>query len=74
MLSQLNLFCEQLTEIYIPYNLKNIGERAFAGCLNLKSIHYPQNKFNWESIEKRTNWNSDTGEYTVYCYDGTLEK
>ena len=28
----------------------------------------------WRAIEKEDDWDVDTGDYTVYCTDGTIDK
>ncbi len=69
-------FCnnEDLTEIVIPSSVTLIEECAFLSCVNLTSIKYLGTMKSWIAIEKCESWDDDTGEYTVTCEDGTLDK
>lgn len=50
-----------------------IGDHAFGGCSGLTSITFQGTKRQWSDINKRTNWNSGTGNYTMTCTDGVLD-
>lgn len=43
-----------LQELYLPQNVKEIGARAFAGCINLKQVH----------------WNCECKEIPTLCFGG----
>ncbi len=66
--------CSGLTSITIPDSVKSISDSAFSDCSGLTSINYNGTKAQWSAITKRTEWNSDTGNYTIYCTDGTISK
>lgn len=66
--------CSSLTSIVIPDSVTSIGYNAFAGCSNLTEIIYKGTKEQWENIKKSSGWDSNAGNYTVRCTDGTLTK
>jgi len=66
-------------EVVIPnvYNglpVTSIGDCAFSGCTSLTSITYAGTKAEWDSISKGSGWNYGTGNYTVHCTDGDINK
>lgn len=54
--------------------MTSIGGDAFYGCGGLTSITFNGTKEQWIAIEKEYGWDSDTGNYTVQCTDGKLDK
>ena len=66
--------CSNLTSITIPSSVTSIGNSAFKGCENLTSIYFKGTKSQWNAIKKSSDWNYDTGSYTVYCTDGTIKE
>lgn len=64
----------ELTEVSLPAALQKICAYAFAGCRSLTKIRYRGSKAQWNKIAKEGGWNQDTGNYTVYCTDGEIEK
>ncbi len=67
-------YCTSLQSITIPSSVTSIEMGAFINCKNLNSIHFSGTKSQWKAINKRSDWNSLTGTYKVYCTDGTLNK
>ncbi len=63
-----------LTVVAIPSAIKELGKSAFACCENLSRILYDGTTEQWNNLTKGDNWDYGTGEYTVYCTDGTVEK
>lgn len=66
-------------EIAIPsqYNGKPItviGNYAFDGCSGLTSITFQGTMQQWKDIGKGYDWNRGTGDFTVTCTDGVLDK
>ncbi len=64
--------CSSLTEITIPNSVKSIGKRAFFGCSSLINIIFKGTKKEWKAIKKKSRWDSNTGNYTVYCSGGKM--
>ena len=68
-------YCSNLKSVTINSSmLRNIGDNAFYGCLNLTSIIYSGHSAQWRIIKKAVSWNSNTGNYTVSCTDRKLTK
>lgn len=65
--------CIGLKKIYIGSGLTSIDKWCFAHCSELAEIHYKGTISQWNSIAKGTGWNSDTGEYVVYCKNGNTK-
>ena len=66
--------CTALTTITLPNSLTNIGSRVFANCIYLTTINYAGTTSQWNAITFGTDWNKNTGNYTIYCTDGTISK
>ena len=66
--------CSSLTNIVIPESVTNIADAAFYGCSNLTSIQFSGTTEQWAAISFGSNWNTNTGNYTVTCTDGTVTK
>lgn len=67
-------YCGKLTETVIPESVVFIDGEAFRGCESLRVIRYGGTKAQWETIEFGDHWDDETGNYTVYCTDGTIVK
>lgn len=66
--------CISLTDVVLPSSLVKIENNAFDCCINLVNIHFKGTRDQWEAIQKGKMWDKSTGNYTVYCTDGTLHK
>ena len=66
--------CGFLTQINIPNNVTIIEESTFGFCLSLTDILYNGTISQWESIQRKNYWDNNTGEYTIYCKDGSIGK
>ena len=66
--------CEQLTYVEFTTSVTKIESKAFANCVNLLCIRYNGTMEQWSAIEKGVEWDVETGNYTVYCTDGTITK
>lgn len=67
------------TDIVIPsvhdgLPVTSIGGAAFLGCSSLTSITFSGTKAQWDAIEKVDDWNYNTGNYTIHCTDGDIQK
>lgn len=58
--------CKSLKVVQIGSGLKYINVRAFDGCTSLVSIMYNGNFEQWSQITKCTDWDRDTGNYTIF--------
>lgn len=63
-----------LTNISIPMSVTSIGLGAFVYCSSLTYINFEGTKAQWEAIKKGSEWNDNTGDYTVHCKDGDIAK
>ena len=66
--------CTGLTYVAIPDSVTSIGGLAFFGCTSLRTIRYGGTVAQWEAIFKYPRWANGTGNFTVYCSDGTITK
>lgn len=66
--------CDRLKTISLPSSVAAFGDSVFKKCGNLKEIRFGGTADQWNSIIKYDNWKRDTGEFTVVCSDGTLDK
>ncbi len=66
--------CTGLTSVTIPDSVTSIGSYAFYGCTELTEIHYSGTMEQWNSISKGSDWNYNTGTYTIYCNNGNISK
>lgn len=66
--------CTSLASVTIGNGILNIGEGSFYRCKALTEIHYNGTREQWNAIGKGLDWNSYTGEYTIYCTDGEIGK
>ena len=60
--------------VMIPSTVTSIGNDAFWECSELTSIIYNGTVARWQAISKGDYWDADTGDYTVYCWDGEISK
>lgn len=65
--------CGNIESITIPESIKSIGENVFTNCNRLETIKYLGTVEEWNAIIKGAGWDSNTGNYTVVCSDGTIE-
>ena len=66
--------CSGLTSVTIPDSVMSIGHTAFEDCSGLTSITFQGTMQQWKDISKGYDWNYNTGNYTVTCTDGVLDK
>ena len=63
-----------LTSITIPTSVTTIGTSAFFNCSALTNIIFNGTMAQWKAITKSYGWNLYTGDFTVTCIDGKLDK
>ncbi len=63
-----------VTSITIPDSVTSIGNSVFYKCSGLTNINYQGTMAQWNTISKDSNWSSNTGDFTITCTDGTLDK
>lgn len=66
--------CNSLTSITIPESVTIIDYSAFENCISLTSINFGGTKAQWETIAKGSDWDKNTGNYTITCSDGSIVK
>ena len=65
-------YCCGLTSITIGNGVTRIGVNAFENCYRLTRINFNGTKAEWNAISKGSNWNINTGAYTIYYTDGNI--
>ena len=66
--------CSSLTSVIIPDSVTSIDSGAFDDCQDLSNVTFDGTIKQWDEISKKSYWNSNTGNYTIYCTDGTISK
>ena len=66
--------CTGLTSVAIDNGVTSVGIGVFSDCDKLTRIDFNGTKAQWKAIKKGNNWSGNTGDFTVYCTDGTLSK
>lgn len=66
--------CTSLTTVNIPAGVTVIGDYAFGYCTALTTINFGGTTKQWNDVAKKNNWDSNTGNYTVVCTDGSITK
>ena len=66
--------CVNLSEIKIGSSVGYIELGAFDYCAALEKIDYNGTVTRWGNISKDDNYNVDSGDYKIYCLNGTLNK
>ncbi len=66
--------CNGLTSVTIDNSVTDINHYAFDWCSELTNITFNGTMEQWLAVEKRSTWNDHTGNFTVTCTDGKLDK
>lgn len=67
-------FNEFIHELYIPKSVSYIYGGILYNSPNLTTIRYRGTIEEWDSINKYSNWDEGSPEYTIYCTDGQISK
>ena len=66
--------CTSLTSVVIGDGVTSIDAFAFAFCASLTDIYYTGTATEWSAVTKGSNWNYNTGAYTVHFNYGAEEE
>ena len=66
--------CTALESVTLSGKISYIREGLFYECSALTGINFAGTTAQWDAICKRADWDYSTGNYTVYCIDGNIEK
>ncbi len=67
--------CSGLTSVTIGNGVTSIGKYAFDDCTSLASITFNVTIDEWYyAIAKVSDWDRNTGNYTIHCTDGDIAK
>jgi hypothetical protein len=66
--------CTSLTSVTIGASVKNIDMYALQSCSAITTINYLGTVSEWNEVTLSANWGDYTGEYTIYCTDGSIAK
>ncbi len=58
----------------IGNGVTSVDQYVFEYCSSLTSITFSGTKAQWDAIEKVDDWNYNTGNYTIHCTDGDIQK
>lgn len=61
-----------VTSVYLPQSIMQIGGYAFSGCHSLKVLSYGGTMSQWNTVEKDPDWHTGSSLRTVVCADGTV--
>ena len=62
-------YCSSINAVVIDAGVTSIGNYAFRNCTKLSQIIFHGTAEQWSNLKKGTNWNSNTGSYTVQYHD-----
>lgn len=66
--------CAGIAKIYLPNTVTKIGAGSFSGCTGLTEITFQGTLTQWSNVSKSSGWNANTGNYSVRCQNGILQK
>ena len=66
--------CYNLTSVTIGTGITFIGDYAFALGNHITKISYSGTKSQWDGVSKENYWDSNAGNYIIYCSDGKFGK
>lgn len=63
-----------VTDIEIPLSVTRIEDGTFFSWCKLENIAYKGTMAQWKAISKGVGWSDRTGDFTITCTDGVLDK
>ena len=68
------VFCYDygLKTLELPHSLRSIGQETITGCTGLTEIIFHGTEEEWNAIQKGTDWNTYTGNYTLTFLPGAV--
>lgn len=66
-------FCSSMESIYIPIGVTKIDNWILGYCYRLEEITYAGTVDQWFDLPKGENWDKDTPDYIIKCYDGIID-
>lgn len=67
-------YCSELKTVYIGSSIDTLEYGVFKHCKELTEIYFNGTIQEWNNISKSDEWDFNTGNYTVYCTNGDIEK
>lgn len=74
VIKKYDLMSCKASEIVLSKSIKKIEASAISYCRNLTAIRYEGTMAEWNAIEKESEWDNGSNNYTVYCSDGEIKK
>ncbi len=66
--------CMALGNVTIPADVTMICFGVFDNCISLTDITFAGTMEEWEAIEKESDWDMNSGSYTLHCSNGDIPK
>lgn len=67
-------FCSALISVKLPSSIEKIGSSVFSNCEVLRDIYFDGTAAEWNAIEKDSDWDAFTANYTIHCSDTDIKK
>ena len=67
-------YCSALTSVKLPKTIEKIGSSVISNCEVLRDIYFDGTAAEWRSIEKESDWDAFSANYTVHCSDADINK
>ena len=67
-------YCEELAMVTIPQSVKSIAFGSFCNCKSLTAIIYAGTMEQWLAMERDKDWARGSGNFSISCVDGVIDK
>lgn len=64
--------CINLKTVVIPVSVTEIGESVFCFCDQLQDVIFQGTQSQWMAINKASNWDDYSSDFTIHCTDGDI--